>query len=492
MKYTYYLLLILLAITVSCDDTTDTLGMTLTDDYDVVNFEATDYSVATNSTIASDVVSRTKYGYLGKIKDLESGGYVTCNYMTQFRVMRENEFPPLDTLYIDPKQYDASIEKYKQIKADSCVFVLYITSYTGDSLALMKVYTNELSVPFEEGKTYTTDFDPEAEGMIRTDAGSVHSQMSYTVSNRIYSDAERSSSTFQNRINISLNDPYTDKWGNTYNNYGTYLLRNYYDPSHADSYKNTYSFIHDICPGFYLKHEGGLGSVAKINKSQVIVYYQGHITADSIGTLYSAFAGTEEVIQKSYIIQDKNKINEMIEDESCTYVKSPAGIFTEITLPVDDIMSGHEEDSLNTARLFLPRLNNDVYDNSMYSIPTTLLLLPTDSVKSFFADKNVADYRSSYLSTYSSSTNGYTFGNISSLISKLYAYKNSKTKNGEELPETWNKVTIIPVETSYTTESTSSVLTKVTHNMNFASTKFKKGTEDSKDIKINVIYSKFK
>ena len=172
MKYTYYLLLILLAITVSCDDTTDTLGMTLTDDYDVVNFEATDYSVATNSTIASDVVSRTKYGYLGKIKDLESGGYVTCNYMTQFRVMRENEFPPLDTLYIDPKQYDASIEKYKQIKADSCVFVLYITSYTGDSLALMKVSTNELSVPFEEGKTYTTDFDPEAEGMIRTDAGS--------------------------------------------------------------------------------------------------------------------------------------------------------------------------------------------------------------------------------------------------------------------------------------------------------------------------------
>lgn len=488
MKYTYYLLLALLTITVSCDDTTDTLGMSLTDDFDLINIEATDYSVSTNSTKASDIVARTKTGYLGKIKDEESDGYITCNYMTQFRVMSGNAFPQIDTVYVNPDKYNASIDRYKQVEADSCSLILYVSGHVGDSLALMKVSANELNIPYEEGSIYSTDFNPETENMVRSDKGSAHSQMSYTISNRVFSDEQRSSSTFENKINISLNDPYTDKEGNTYNNYGTYLLRNFYNPEHSKSYESSYSFAHDICPGFYIKHEGGLGSVAKILVSQILVYYRGYINKDSVVSLVSSFAGTEEVIQKTTIVQDNNKIEELISDNSCTYLKTPAGIFTEVTLPIEAIMQGHERDTINTARLFLPRINNSESDNTTLSIPSTLLLLPTDSVKTFFEKNKVADFRTSYLATYSSTTNGYTFGNISLLVSSLY----NKYKKGETTSENWNKVTIIPVETSYTAQSTStSVLTKVTHDVSFASTKLKKGKEDTKDIKISVIYSTF-
>ena len=64
---------------------------------------------------------------------------------------------------------------------------------------------------------------------------------------------------------------------------------------------------------------------------------------------------------------------------------------------------------------------------------------------------------------------------------------------GESLSPNWNKVTLIPVETSYSTVSTTaSVLTKVTHTMAFNSTKLKKGETDSDNIKISVIYSKYK
>jgi len=493
IHYSYFCFIAFLSLIISCDDTTDTLGSSLTDSSDMINIETAEFSVATNSVAAKNVVSRTRTGYLGKIKDDETDGYVTCNYMTQFRTMGNFQFPSIDTVYIDPAKYDASIEKYKQIEADSCALILYINNVIGDSLALMKVSANEMSVPYEESQVYTTDFNPEEHNMIRKDEGSVHSQMAYTTSNRVYTDAQRNSSSFSNRISISLNEPYTDKYGNTYNNYGTYLLRNFYDSKYKDCYNNEYKFTHEICPGFYVKHQGGLGNVAQINISQIIVYFRGVINKDSIIVLNSSFAGTEEVMQKTNVSQNEEKLTELVNDNSCTHLKTPAGIFTEITLPVNSIMEGHENDTINTARLFIPRINNSEYNSYSLSAPTTLLLLPTDSVTSFFEQKKIADYRTSYIAKYSSSTNGYTFGNISLLVSNLYAIKKNKEEKGEALSPNWNKVTIVPVEASYSTVSTtSSVLTKVTHDMSFASTKLKKGLEDTKDIKISVIYSKFK
>ena len=481
--------------TVSCDDTTDTLGISLTDDANVVYVASKDFNVSSNSVAANDVVSRSRTGYLGRIKDIETGNYITCNYMTQFRVMGEMQFPSIDSIYIDSEDYDKDIEKYKQIKADSCSLIIYISNALGDSLALMKISANELDTPYEESITYASDFNPEEEGMIRTGIGSVHSQMAYTTSNRVYSSTQRSSSNFNNRISISLNDPYLDKDGNEYDNYGTYLLRNFYDPAHRESYMNSYKFAHDICPGFYIKNEGGIGNIASTTISQIIVYFTG--VTDEDGTtvqLYSSFAGTEEILQKTTILQNTETLNSLLNDNSCTYIKSPAGIFTELTLPVEDIMAGHENDTVNTARLFLPRINTSEFDDEYtLAVPGTILMVPTDSVTSFFEKMKVADFRQSYIATYSSSTNGYTFGNISLLISKMDEIKKKSEAAGNTLSPNWNKVTIIPVETSYSTVSTtSSLLTKVSHDMSFTSTKLKKGDADNDNIKISVIYSKYK
>ena len=494
-SYSLLLLASLTIATVSCNDTTDTLGISLTDDADVVYVASKEFNVSSNSVAANNVVSRSRTGYLGRIKDIETGNYITCNYMTQFRAMGKMQFPSIDSIYINPEDYDQNIAKYKQIKADSCSLIIYISNALGDSLALMKISANELETPYEENITYASDFNPEDEGMIRTGIGNVHSQMAYTTSNRVYSDSQRSSSKFSNRISISLNDPYIDKDGNEYDNYGTYLMRNFYDPAHRESYLNTYKFIHDICPGFYIKNEGGIGNIASTILSQIIVYFTGVI--DDEGTtvnLYSSFAGTEEILQKTTILQNTETLNSLLNDNSCTYIKSPAGIFTELTLPVEDIMSGHENDTVNTARLFLPRVNTSEYnDEYTLAIPGTILMVPTDSVASFFDNMKVADFRQSYIATYSSSTNGYTFGNISLLISKMNEIKKKAEAAGETLSPNWNKVTLIPVETSYSTVSTTaSVLTKVTHTMAFNSTKLKKGETDSDNIKISVIYSKYK
>ena len=55
-----------------------------------------------------------------------------------------------------------------------------------------------------------------------------------------------------------------------------------------------------------------------------------------------------------------------------------------------------------------------------------------------------------------------------------------------EASANWNKVTLIPVEATYSTVSTtaSQVLTKVTHDMSMSSTRLAKD-----DLKVSVIYS---
>lgn len=464
----------------SCAEDTDTIGTSLTDVEKIYSETAVTYPVTSKSVKSVNVFSRGRNGYLGQAKDLETDCYLTCNYMTQMRTIGQHQFPDVNSVNINPAKYDPSIDRWKQVEADSCWLELYILSSVGDSLTPMKVSVREMSEPYEEGVTYYADFDPEANGMIRTGKGTVNSYMTYTTSNHVFSDAERAKTNFVNYISIGLNDSIYDKNDPTvkYNNYGTYLMRKFYDPATKDNFLNQYKFTHNICPGFYIKHAGGIGNIATIYAARLVVAYANVVNEQP---MYSGFGGTEEVIQKSSLTQSDTELQNLIDKDTWTYIKSPAGIWTELELPVEDIMNGHENDTLNTARIFVPRLNNEFVSEYAFNVPQTLLMIPTDSISDFFEKQQVADFRNTYLASYGSKTNGYTFNNISILISNLY-----NKKMAGEASANWNKVTLIPVEATYSTVSTtaSQVLTKVTHDMSMSSTRLAKD-----DMKVSVIYS---
>lgn len=526
MKYPFFTILTVAAMMLySCDDTTEGIGMSLTDNVNNISVSADSFFVESHSVKAQDIVSRSANGLLGKIKDPETNSYVTCNYMTQYSTMGEYQFPNIDDVYIE--NYQEDIPKLEQIKADSCKLAIYFSSFYGDSLALMKVMTHEMAIPYEEGKEYKSDFDPIQAGMIRTGQGSIHKELSYTISNRMYSDADRESSSYVPSIIFSLDDEY-EKDGVTYTNYGTYLMRKFYGNESKNLFTNVYKFTHDVCPGFYIENIGGIGTLGTIRASQIVVYFSALEDGKKVQGV-SSFGGSEDVMRKTYIKQDATTIEDLVNDNACTYLKTPAGIFTELSLPIDRIMIGkendyvgHDNDSLNTVRLFIPRVNNTHSSNYNISVPKTLLLLPTDSIDTFFANKKIADSQNSYLATYTSSSNGYTFNNISKLVTNTYkslgdtinkVLNTKKVEMGlQELPvditreikksvaaeyiinhPTWNKVTLIPVETTYSTlTSGSSILTKVTHDMKLGSTRLAKGSLEKGNISVNVIYSKFK
>lgn len=515
MKYYFLAIISLVVLTfTACDDTTDTIGKTVVPTTDSLYTTATEYPLTTNSILADDVIARSSYGYVGCVKDPETNSYVKTNFMTQLHLLSTTKFPNIDTLFVaghyEDKVKDLTdaerLEKCQNVEADSCKLVLYYDKFYGDSLANMKLVAHELDTPYEESENYYTDFDPSEKNMVRNDEGSIHEPVTYTLANTHYA----ATSAIRHSIEIPLNNPYTDKDGKTYSNYGTYLMRQYYnsDAKRHSGYNSSYAFIHQICPGFYLENISGIGSMAYITNGALFTYYSGRLTVNDTLRTYSsstAIGATEEVLQVTNITQNNATLKSLAEDDTHTYIKSPAGIFTSVTLPIDDIMKGHEEDTLSTARIFLPVLNNPYsgssseYANYALERPQTLLLVSTDSVNSFFANNEVCDYRSNFLATYATSdkSNGYTFSNISSLITKMYNAKKASGLSDEQYEAAhpnWNKVQLIPVETSTSTSSssTTSSLTKVTNRMAIGSTMLAKGTglADS-PVKVSVIYSKF-
>ena len=57
----------------ACDDTTNELGTSLTDKMDQLNISTDTFEVSTRSIIADSVLSRNTTGYLGRVRDPETG-----------------------------------------------------------------------------------------------------------------------------------------------------------------------------------------------------------------------------------------------------------------------------------------------------------------------------------------------------------------------------------------------------------------------------------
>lgn len=118
-------------------------------------------------------------------------------------------------------------------------------SYYGDSLAQMKTRAYLMDSPMEEGVYYSTDYDPINEGKVSKN--SFHQDLTYTLRDETISDEARNSSSYVKNIRIRMNKPFT-KDGVTYNNIGTYVMRQYY--AHPEYFHNNYLFIHNVLPGF--------------------------------------------------------------------------------------------------------------------------------------------------------------------------------------------------------------------------------------------------
>ena len=466
-----------------CDDTTDTIGSSLTGDEDKVLIKTDSFYVATRTIVADSVLSRSVIGSLGKVKDPETGAYLTANYMTQFGTLADYKMPAIEQIL--------SLQDGRVV-ADSCDIRLFFDKYYGDTLSIMKMTAGEMAMPMKEGINYYSNFNPAQEGFIRK--GGLTKNKSYTLRN-MSNDRYIANSKYYPDIRIFLNEPYTDVNGITYNNYGTYVMRKYYE--NPGNFKNSFAFINNVCPGFYFEMKDGLGSLAYIRNCELNVYFTyKDAKKDTVLTGTSTFAGTEEVLQTTFLKNDKKAIQQMANDNTCTYIKSPAGMFTELTLPVEDIFRGHENDTINSAQVVMKRLNDNTSSKYNFGTPEKVLMVRADSMYTFFEKNQIANNVTSYIANYGPKENGYLYGNISGLVVEMYrVMKNgmaSDTSWKEKHPN-WNKVVLIPVTTTSVMIDGEEVLTRVMNDMRLRGTRLIGGSGSKNgDVKISVIYSKFR
>ena len=484
---------------VSCSDNDLTVGNTLTQDNDKLEFLSSNFEVQTRTVVVDSILPGSNDCYFGRIKDPETGAYVTSEFMTQLNILETFRLPDQDSIIGREGNMAA---------ADSCVIDFFLDTTQpacSDSLAAMKMRLSELARPAEESYTYFSNYSPKDQGLVRE--GGLCIDKMFTYADQTIKDSERNNTSSYKSIHIPLNMPYTDRNGETYGNYGTYVMQQYY--RHPEYFKNAYHFLHNVCPGFFCEITDGTGFYSLIPEIGIRIYFRENGN-DSIYNNVTTLAGTDEVLQVTRISYDGNALQQLAADNTCTYIKSPAGLYTEVTLPVDDIMRGHENDSLIASKISFQRINNSQTDYKAPTTPVNLLLIHKDSLESFFSKNKLNDNVTSFLNSGStgnttntnvSKLNVYAYENISELIVLMAnAKRNGMARDPEWTAKhpNWNKVMLVPVTLVQTTASSSyygssTTTTGIRHNMSLTSTKLVGGSNNSNEpVMLNVVYSRFK
>ena len=233
----FFITLLLGASTiVACDDDTSIVGIDVMPESDNITPHSEIFPLITSTVQIDAVLANTKTCYLGSVVDPEMHVKTTSDFLAQFHLPDNFRFPKYEAMFKGPNG---------QPTADSCDIQLFFDDFYGDSLTTMKLDVQELSKEnvLEESQNYYTNINPD----LYVDPNSPY-RKSITYSIKDLSRPNPNDQDNQKRVTVRLPLEYANN-----------ILKNYYE--HPEYFKNSYQFIHKVCPGFYFKHSGGLGSM---------------------------------------------------------------------------------------------------------------------------------------------------------------------------------------------------------------------------------------
>lgn len=327
MKIKYLCALLLAALTYSCDDTTPGIGDTTIPDGDHIQAGGKIYDVTTRSILADSVYARTSTAYLGRYTDPQFGEF-TSDFIAQFNCTDDFEFP----------------EAVQEITGLT-LFVQY-TKFFGDSLNSMRMRIDTLDKVIPEGdlNTFYTNVNPD----------NYYNENAKPIAEKAYSAGGTDA-----HLTDTLSSRYYTQTIKLPTNLGKFMYEKYKEDK--NNYKNADAFIKNVLKGIYVRCTHGDGTILYIDNLDLRMHFSRLIKSssnklDSLVNTFADFAATKEVIQANRF-QNSERLKELVDKDNCTYIKTPAGIYTEATLPVDEIYEAHQNDTLNAATLSFTRFN---------------------------------------------------------------------------------------------------------------------------------------
>lgn len=463
---------------ISCSEDTGSLG--IFPEQDAMSTSTASFGVLSNDLLNGVVPASSTTCFLGKVIDPETDEAITATFAAQFHTFENYTFPEKENIVPDANGH----------LCESVELRLFIKNTFGDKNNPMKLEVWPLSRDddklLKESATLFTNTDlwqyvDDSQGPIATKV--------FTATDYIMSDAERAGQNYLDNVRIVLPQEMGDDIMETY----------YSDPS---AFRDSYSFIRKVCAGFLFRIVSGTGTMLNLEVSTMNInfsYKENSESEEAIEAL-CRFAATPEVIQSTQF--ESSNLDKLIGNEEYTMLKTPAGICTELILPINDICKGHENDSITRASLTLSRVNNqdEVAQDDDYAlgIPENLLLVRKQNFNSFFEKHQVSDSQQSYTTYFFETYNCYTFDNISRLISyckneKIAGMKASgmTEEEWENAHPDWNRVVLVPVTIATAVDTYGNISqVSVNQDLSLCSTKLVRGTE-ANPIKLQIIYSRF-
>ena len=462
-----YLSALLLASTMiySCDDTTNGIGDSTIAGGDYIDAGVDVFEATTRSILADSVYAKTNTAYLGKFTDPKYGE-LTADFITQINCTDNFEFP----------------ETMQEVTG--LQLRLYYLQHFGDSINAMRMQIDTLNTVVSENdkRTYYTSVDPSAyyDKKAKPLALKAFAARGASVedSTIVYSpDGYNSSQKTIYWQNITLP---TSLGQHMYNKY----------KENKNNYKDATAFLNNVLKGFYVHCTHGDGTILYVDDIQLrmkftyLVKRKSTGKVDSVANGVSLFAATKEVIQANHF-SNSDKLKELTEETEHTYLKTPAGIFTEVKLPIKEISAKHLNDTLNSVSITFHRLNEKMKENGYeMGIPKYLLMVRKKDMYDFFEKNQTFDGKTSFVAPFVSSkekANTYTYPNIAPLISRCI----DEEKRGVN-DEDWDKVVLIPVKTQMDSQGN---IIGIKNNLDMESARLV-GGEKTK-IKVQVLHTKF-
>ncbi|MDR1092340.1 MAG: DUF4270 domain-containing protein [Prevotella sp.] len=257
--------------------------------------------------------------------------------------------------------------------------------------------------------------------------------------------------------------------------------------------------------GIYVTTTLGSGSLIDVNTSILRIYYRytGRNKADTADSTYVGLfrlPTTEQVIQLNQV---QNTIPDDLFQNSDTraYLKSPAGVCAEVTIPLKEIMNKAKKENvtnkLNSATFKLKGYTEEEEKMGM-ARSSNLLFINKDSLVNFFtkSNNNKADSKTSFIMIPDATSNTYNFSysNIASSVSNNLAtmvnYYVDYYKDKDNVPDL--KFLILPITASSQNETSgySQVLTYTNVYNQMAPTSAILRT-DKENMKMALIFSNY-
>ena len=463
MKLKYLYIGLLSALIYSCDDATTGIGDSTIAAGDSISAGVSVYDVYTRSILADSVYARTSTAYLGKYTDPHFGEF-SADFITQFNCTDNFEFPE-------------TIQEITSINMR-----MFYDSYFGDATNAMRMQIDTLDkvIPEKELSTFYTSVDPTQ----------YYNENSNPVARKAFAarGASASDTTIVNYDSFGNPTSYSYYWQDVKLplTLGQHMFNKYKEDK--NNYKNAETFIKNVLKGFYVHCTHGDGTILYINDMQLHLNFKYLIESssgkvDSLVNGSTIFAATKEVIQANHF-QNSDRLKELVEEKDYTYLKTPAGIFTEVTLPIEEIAEMHMRDTLNAASITFTRYNEKSESKYPMGIPQTLLMVRKCDMHKFFEKNETYDDQTSFIAQYvgsSETANTYSFPNISPLITQCINEKQASKNDAD-----WNKVVLIPVKTE--TDSNGSII-GLKSNLDMESACLVGGEKNP--IKMQILYTTF-